>query len=331
MTLDTGFYLFASVKGGVGKSSLAVVTAKWLASAGRRPLLVDADLTGTSLSDGLKLVAPKLPVDAEGTLSLVAPAEGFLSYEETRAARRRRDAAGHTDLPIGIPFLNDALGFYGDDNDCRVDAMFWRHEVDDGVKYLPSSALRCDIEGALTWLNDPKPFAWVRRLAWVLEAALRYCPDITDVILDLPPGVWGFTHEALVLASNMAQGPLVEGYPAWPERQWNIRPFLVCSADSNDVLVALDYVGRHSVELPGLVPILNRPAIAIDRVREAVALEIAAATPFGALGLEQKLVKADFIPSLARIFIDRDVSVGPEVESLGRTLAMPAAFKGDDQ
>ena len=60
-------HAFASAKGGVGKSTLAVACAKLIASeAGRRCVLVDADMTGTSLADGLKLCAPDVTAGRDG-------------------------------------------------------------------------------------------------------------------------------------------------------------------------------------------------------------------------------------------------------------------------
>ena len=48
-------HVFASVKGGVGKSTLAVQCARLCAAAGRPTVLFDFYFTGTSLADGLPL------------------------------------------------------------------------------------------------------------------------------------------------------------------------------------------------------------------------------------------------------------------------------------
>jgi MinD-like ATPase involved in chromosome partitioning or flagellar assembly len=53
-------HAFASAKGGVGKSSLAVGCARIVAEQSGVPVLIDADVTGSSLADGLALVAPRL-------------------------------------------------------------------------------------------------------------------------------------------------------------------------------------------------------------------------------------------------------------------------------
>src|SRR5262245_46570481 len=46
---EVTLHAFSSIKGGVGKSTLAVVAANLLARRGRRCLVVDVDLIGTSL------------------------------------------------------------------------------------------------------------------------------------------------------------------------------------------------------------------------------------------------------------------------------------------
>jgi len=57
-----GLHVFCSVKGGVGKSTLAVVTGKLLASLGRVPVVVDLDMLGASLADGRDLGIEQLLV-----------------------------------------------------------------------------------------------------------------------------------------------------------------------------------------------------------------------------------------------------------------------------
>ncbi|HSP81445.1 MAG TPA: P-loop NTPase, partial [Myxococcaceae bacterium] len=86
-------YSFHSVKGGVGKSTLSVLTALGLAQRGGRPVtLIDMDLTGTSLADVLPLEAPAWDsVALEEKLPLLRPPTGFLSLEETRERMELRD------------------------------------------------------------------------------------------------------------------------------------------------------------------------------------------------------------------------------------------------
>ena len=102
-------------------------------------------------------------------------------------------------------YLNDALNYSVPDppRECAVHALLWRHETDDGVWYLPSSPLQIDAEEAATHaLGVDGEYRWIRRLTWVIDGLLDQRPDITDIILDLPPGTWGFAHEVLVLAGH---------------------------------------------------------------------------------------------------------------------------------
>ena len=77
---------FHSVKGGVGKSTLSTRCA--LALARKRPerrvYLVDLDLTGTSLADGLPLRAPDFGFPPNEPLNWRRPRIGSHSVDESR-------------------------------------------------------------------------------------------------------------------------------------------------------------------------------------------------------------------------------------------------------
>jgi len=210
-------HAFCSVKGGVGKSTLAVACAKLLAESGRKPVLIDADLTGTSLADGLRLCAPELATRQDGGADLEAPTGRRLSRAETVAARRARADTPWTEIPPPPPFLNDILihghelALYDEDleRECTVEPLLWRHEKDDGVAYLPSSPLRADVEIALGWLYRARQFTWIRRMTWLLEGMREQMSDLTDVVIDLPPGMFGFSHEVLALMAPSGEVTLL--------------------------------------------------------------------------------------------------------------------------
>ncbi|MFW5739064.1 MAG: P-loop NTPase, partial [Myxococcota bacterium] len=241
-------HTFCSAKGGVGKSVLAIASAKILASSGRSPALLDCDFTGTSIADGLRLCAPRVVLAQDGSVDLdAAPTGQWLSQEETSQLRDARGRASWEDRPPPPPYLNDALTYQGSDptRDCRVDAMVWHHEREDKVRYYPSSPLRRDVSIALGWIFRETPLEWLRRMVWLLhEMAVRF-DDLTDVILDLPPGLWGFAHEASVLVSRIERGaPWPEGFPNLGESgvEWRANPILVVPPDRNGLYVSLEYL-----------------------------------------------------------------------------------------
>lgn len=274
-------WAFCSAKGGVGKSTLAVATAKILAAQGRKCMLVDADLTGTSLSDGLRLCAPKVWRRADGEMDLDREPDGYLSREETLAARNKRMFAGPDAVREPPPFLNDVLVYRRDTmvprepfQECLLRSVLWRHEKEDGVLYLPSSPAERDVDTALGWLYLESRHTWIGRMTWIFEAARTQIPELTDIVLDLPPGLFGFADEALELLAHIdSKEPMPEGYPpemAGSTGHWGVRPFLVTTPDRNDLGVALSYYMRRRKDFPRLTPVLNRGDEAPEEIAKAV-------------------------------------------------------------
>lgn len=329
-----GLHTFCSVKGGVGKSTLAVACAKLLAARGRVPVLIDAGLTGTSLADGLKLLAPNIPLRPDGGLDLdAAPSGEFYSLDETIALRSARKSEARADPVLPPAYLNDALTYRGTDprSDCRVDGMLWRHEREDGVRYLPSSPLATDVEVSLGWIYGAErmpedlPFRWLHRFTWILDALIERVAKLTDVVVDLPPGVWGFSHEILVLVSLLSRGQsLPEGYPSWSASlQWNVNPFLVVTPDRNDLRPALEYLAINSDRLPTLVPLVNRVTDGIADLRATVRRYLGPVP--SALGIEDQLRTIDSLHStLGRVFLDQDLAMNDAVRKLSASLRLEA-------
>jgi hypothetical protein len=319
-TRTVTLHAFCSAKGGVGKSTLAVACAKLLAKAGRKCVLIDADLTGTSLMDGLHLCAPVVTTGQDRHPDLNAPPTGrYLTRRATVEARNNRKFEPWQERPPAPPFLNDIL-IYGhgapleadDMPECRVDALFWKHMVDDGVLYLPSSPLPKDVGIAVGWLHQSEPFTWVRRMTWLLDGMSECLPTLRDVIIDLPPGLLGFAHEILSLCSYLDRGiDLPVGFPPWRDGtiEWRVNPFLITSKDRNDLLVSLEYIASNGSKLPSLLPLLNRYTEGRENeLRAAVAEHFTAAigAPLATKALEKRI---DEVARLSEIFERGDVSL----------------------
>lgn len=320
-------HTFSSAKGGVGKSVLAIASAKILASSGRSPALLDCDFTGTSIADGLRLCAPRVELAEDGTVDFDSgPTGEVLSHEETANLRDARGRASWNDRPPPPPYLNDALIYHSPDptRECRLDAMVWRHERADNVRYFPSSPLRKDASIALGWIFGDTPLEWLRRMVWLLdEMAMRF-DDLTDVILDLPSGLWGFAHEASVLVSRIERRlPWPEGYPSWGDAavQWRANPILVVPPDRNGMFVSLEYLAKNASNVPGLLPIVNRNHEGLTAVRDALRARFGGV--LAGLGSEEELRSVDDLRStLGRVFLDQDLPLTDDVKALAKTLRL---------
>src|SRR5438105_2674081 len=106
-------FSFHSVKGGVGKSTLATACACYLSTSHAQPIyLIDMDLTGTSLADVLPLQAPAWPTADSEPLDLVGgPKQNhFHPRNETRQRMNLRwQSKVEPAKAYGVPFLNDFL------------------------------------------------------------------------------------------------------------------------------------------------------------------------------------------------------------------------------
>nr|WP_275939247.1 hypothetical protein [Polyangium spumosum] len=321
-------HVFCSVKGGVGKSTLATVCAKLLCGLGRVPLLIDCDLLGTSLADGLELRAPDVTLQTDGSLDLDAlPTGRFFSVNETRALRAARRTAMQTEerwryFPHPPPFVNDVLNHaFGYEHAARVDALVWKHQREDGVLYLPSSSTYDDVVESAAWFYGEE-FDWARALLRTLGALPSQIPSLTDVVLDLPTGVWGFPHEVLDLVSMLLEPTkkLPNDYPSMGGVRWEPNPFLVTSCDTNDLVPALEYIARHHDIVPNLKPVVNR------RVRAPNAVRALARSRLGSIsslaGIEETIAFVDHVPTLANVFWEGDVDMAHVPHDLVETLRL---------
>jgi hypothetical protein len=253
-------YSFHSVKGGVGKSTLSVLTALGLAQRGDQVTLVDMDLTGTSLADVLALEAPSW-ADEGPLLPLTKPPTGFHSYEDTRVLMEDRDElareAQETDpndaraqAARGVSFLNDFLLFatpdWEEQQDMPIESVLWRLRdmPDANLRVLPSSALPVDLERIIPVVFDENHSGFLEnRLEFLLNALV---PDEGEavVVMDTPPTIPGLSRAVLSLALRLSrpekqplsvQGGMPERLREAPVR-WTA--FLVGSMDHQDLRAA---------------------------------------------------------------------------------------------
>ncbi|MCK6591175.1 MAG: hypothetical protein L6Q76_26785, partial [Polyangiaceae bacterium] len=276
------------------------------------------------IADGLELRAPSVATREDGSVDLAAPPTGAapLGLEKTRSLRAERRDKAWKDRVHPPPYINDVLERTLDGQQpVRVDAALWRHSQEDGVGYLPSSSIHHDIVKSLAWYNEREPYDWARSFLWAVDALVRSEPNVTDIVLDLPPGTWGLPHETMVIVSTLLRkAPLPDGYPPWHEGpvRWRANPFLVTSSDGNDLLPALEYIGRHRERLRTLQPIANRLTEGEDRMRErARALLGPVLAP---IGLEKLIRSVPDLAELSRIFKEGDIPLNESVRAIKRTL-----------
>lgn len=250
---------FHSVKGGVGKSTLSVLTAVALAEAHpeARVYLVDMDLTGTSLADVLPLEAPHWDgVGPKDPIALLAPPSGFLAASETspRIESRGEAERGEPEA-IGVPFLNDFLLFktpsWDEESDVPIDAIAWKlAQGPENLRVLPSSALPRDLEQALPVIYDEEHAAFLEGRLEYLLAAMLQAHDEAFVVFDTPPTIPGLSNSVLSLAFRLCAEPKKslseDGFmPARLEDAGvDFHAFIVATPDYQDVRAARRWLDR---------------------------------------------------------------------------------------
>jgi hypothetical protein len=320
---------FFSTKGGVGKSTLAVACAKLLAASGRKVALIDADVTGTSLSDGLDLCAPDVMPHADGGYDATVAPAGMLDLGATTRARDRRaiemfrqeDDSAPRPAP---PFLNDLLVYdVSGAPDVKLASMLWRHVREDGVLYLPSSPTVADLALASRWLHEEGRDLWRRQMAWVIHLLADQVDGLTDILFDMSPGTTGLVHDVLELCNHLAllgAKELPEGYPPLDRGgvRWRFDPLLITSRDRNDLRVAVEWYARNRVNAPSLRLVANRLVDPVEDVREDVRGILKGLGLQGAPRIDSVAHHAD---SLGRIFnANHDLALTGEVKALAGAL-----------
>jgi hypothetical protein len=247
---------FASLKGGVGKSTLAVASAIQRARDGEQVLLVDGDLTGTSLADALEFLAP-------------GPTGAVLSREQTVGLRRSRRADLIAKREPGAPyFFNDVLAAprstsmeHSSDASTQrppLPQTLWRLEGVPSLAVLPSSSVPEDFEGAINWLQDPGATLDFRLAQWLIDVRAAW-PELGCVVVDLPPGIFGFAKLALKgLAHLVGQLDLGADYPPALPQHFAFQPLLVTSEEPQDLFQSIEAFFEMRPTVPALSLLVNR-------------------------------------------------------------------------
>lgn len=316
MARSITIHCFFSVKGGVGKSTLAVALAHLLPEP-RRAVVIDFDLTGTSLATGLDLEAPEVALDEKGRMDLLAKPTGqFLSVEKSRILREKRKENKEENAALPPSYTNDALAFEdpkGGDEDCKLESLLWRHQNDKGIRYMPSSSIGGDIMSALQWIyrSDDDQEGWMRRTAWLLFAFSEQLDEVEHLILDMPPGMYGFTIEMLRLLHYIEDSKTsdsIQDYPPFHEStSWSIKPYLVTTEDRQDLFLAMETYSSLLELFPGLIPIVNRRTASMEQIKKRLKAH------FDGLDVGHRLVAMDdYRHSLGRIFVEGDLDISDE-------------------
>ncbi|MFH0822196.1 MAG: P-loop NTPase [Pseudomonadota bacterium] len=221
-----------SQKGGVGKTLIALYLARKFAQQeegvlGLRTVLVDADLTGTSLAEAVPLCAPK-PDGAE-----------FFNLEATHDELRKISEVQHPSRPWPNPetnrikFLNDILfsdpirynKFMEKDEkkqhpNFRKRHMLWKVDeragADDDtaleldrLRVIPSSGLPRHVARCVPYIYKETATAFLRRrLVEVVLSLFNEKWDGTDpfdvIVIDTPPVLHGVSRAVLELHDAVA-------------------------------------------------------------------------------------------------------------------------------
>lgn len=238
-----------SVKGGVGKSSIAYLLARRYAERGDQTLLVDMDLTGTSLADVLPLRAPVGCDLNRAPTAWRSVSESRRSVEEERASQ---DGWG----PAFVPFLNDYLLATG--QDVHPMAVVWESDVP-GLLVAPSSALPRDLVAILPVIYDEPNAGFLEsRIEWFLDQVIART-EIRHVVFDSPPTIPGLSRALLSLAMrlpnrvHLAPSESLDSPPRLFAEDTTVRwaPLLLVSPDHQDLRAAdrwLNNRGQDEVE-----------------------------------------------------------------------------------
>lgn len=276
MTRHVHIHAFASVKGGVGKSTMAVLSAHLLDRMGHEVVLMDLDCLGTSLADveSLSLQAPVLRPrdDAPTVLDLGIAPTSHMSWHDAMAARWRRAQRAEHDVggAAELPYLNDALFLADEFWPPRVDALLWTWPGHPNTRVLTSSSTFLDINNMAKWLTFGHARTWARRVWQLTMALVEQRPSLTHLVLDLPPGLHGYALEAFYNVGFMAEGKDLEDEDdlhaerLLPDVAFSAYRNLVVTPEPQDLAMGVDALRLLRPIAPDLELVLNRTKATLE-------------------------------------------------------------------
>lgn len=219
---------FHSVKGGVGKSTLAVMAAIQLARlpGDHHVYLIDMDLTGTSLADVLPLRAPRWQGNPKiDTVLLQSRDPDDTSDAGEPFASRERIALRNLALRVRedsfpadrrVPFLNDFLLHVPADDEFKREilpaSLCWKvhskAEWSRRLSVLPSSAIPGDLDRIVPVIFDEQHAAFLEaRLETLIgELVALHTGDVT-IVVDVPPTIPGLSRSVISLGLRLSANP----------------------------------------------------------------------------------------------------------------------------
>lgn len=162
-------YSIHSQKGGVGKTSIAIAIAGLEAIFnGKKVLLIDADLTGTSIKDVLGRKDEKAPYKYINNVILAAPDE-FMNYTPLITKRTQKKSASH-----------------------GLDGFYYKSEIDPKIFFSPSSPYYDDVLEIIPLISQEDYLHFFRhRFEDIIVTAINDGFEV--IILDLSPGFHGLS------------------------------------------------------------------------------------------------------------------------------------------
>lgn len=243
-------YAFYSVKGGAGKSALSIAAALGFAERQRPVAVLDLDLMGTSIADGLALEAPDL-LRPDGSLAWTGPRTRELTRSQTLERRNRHSARTPT-----LPYLDSLL------LDATIDfdagSMAWKHPDQPTIRWYPSSPRLVDsTRAAQQLLIDPDTALLADRITDLVQRVSTPLGPQPVVLIDLPPGLYGLPK---LVSDALATSDQIAAFV----------PVLVTTPDRNDLLRSIDVFLELSRTLYEMRWVLNRNLRAASEVRAEV-------------------------------------------------------------